>query len=207
MDTLINELLILCTDTHFNINRAEEIARKVNLNQDISDLEYPTLRTSFLTTAIQNDNVEMVRILLQSGADPNYILYEDRPGFRENPFWDLQYSNVKETEEARFQIAQLMLEYGADSSMVLDDEDLFSYICFSVFNDFDDPFGLDDYRRRFFTLLVAYGGSGEYCKPRIIGKFDKTNMAQYQFRYEICDDGYHLTGNIVNSKNEIVAII
>lgn len=203
------ELLSMCADLQFDVVKATELAKLIELNQEFPDPGYPSLRTSFLAVARFHANIEMVRILLQCGADPNFILYADEPLHRETPFWDLQYNDYGETEaenEVGLQMAQLMLDYGADPNIVLDDDVLFSYVCSAIFND-NDEIGLLRYRSRFFILLVAYGGRSEYCQPDILKPFDKSNMAQYQFRFVPCGDGYHLTGEIVDGNFEVVAKI
>lgn len=203
------ELLSMCADLQFDAVKATKLAKYVELNQELPDPEYPSSRTSFLAVARFHANIEMVRILLQCGADPNFILYADKPLYRETPFWDLQYNDYGETEEENevgLQMAQLMLDYGADPNIDLDDGDLFSYVCSAIFND-DDEIGLLRYRSRFFILLVAYGGKSKNCQPDILKPFDKSNMAQYQFRFVPCGDGYHLTGEIVDGNFEVVAKI
>ena len=209
MDILINKLLKLCSDPLFEKGEAVALIRNLNLNEEIVDMQHPNSRTTFLMEATRNANLEMVRLLLENGADPNFILYEDKPLWRENPFWDLQYNDFGETEEENeigLQMAQLMLEYGADPNITLDDGDLFSYVCFAVFNDDDTP-ELCEYRSRFFILLIAYGGSNSYCKPNIISSFDKSHMNQYRFSYVPCDDGYHLTGAILDQNYNVVATV
>lgn len=206
MGGLIYELLNMCSDACFDRKSAEEIIGNLELNQEITNPEYPLLRTSFLSVAADNANIEMVRLLLKHGADPNFILYADEPRMRENPFWDLQYcvlDGTAEENETRLQIAQLMLEYGADPTIVLEDEDLLSYVVFEVFN---GNIGTDDwrYRSRFLILLIAYGGANSYCTPKILLPFDKYNMAQYRFLCDWADDGRHLIGAIVDTKNHKV---
>lgn len=203
------ELLSMCADLQFDAVKAAEIAKHIELNQEFPDPGYPSLRTSFLAVARFHANIEMVRILLQCGADPNFILYADKPLYCETPFWDLQYNDYGETEEENevgLQMAQLMLDYGANPNIVLDDDDLFSYVCSAIFNDdYDTDFF--QYHSRFFILLVAYGGSSNYCQPDILKPFDRSNMAQYRFRFVPCGDGYHLTGEIVDENLEVVAKI
>ncbi len=207
MNDIINKLLEMCSDVDFDPCAAEEIVRSINLNQEVPDPTYPKLKTSFLMVATNNANINMVRLLLQHGADPNFILNEDKPLEHENPFWDLQYNlfgESAEDNEVGLQMAQLMLDYGANPAIELDDEDLFSYVCFAVFND-DYSTELWEYRSRFFILLIAYGGSNDYCKPEIIKEFDKSDIKQYHFLCVPCGDGYHVTGEIVDRNYEVVA--
>lgn len=209
MDMLNNRLLELCSDLCFDKEEARLLVGKLNLNVELANPRYSNSRTTFLMEATRYANMEMVRLLLQNGADPNFILYADKPLWRENPFWDLQYNDFGETEEENevgLKMAQLMLEYGANPNIALDDEDLFSYVCSAVFNDDDTP-ELWEYRSRFFILLIAYGGSSSYCNPKIILNFDKSNMKQYRFCCVPCDHGYHLTGEIIDRNHDIVATV
>lgn len=209
MDILNNRLLELCSDPCFDKEEARLLAGKLNLNIELANPRYSNSRTTFLMEATRYANIEMVHLLLQNGADPNFILHADKPLWRENPFWDLQYNDFGETEEENevgLKMAQLMLEYGANPNITLDDGDLFSYVCFAVFND-DDTAELWEYRSRFFILLIAYGGSSSYCNPRIILNFDKSNMKQYHFCYVPCSDRYHLTGEIIDPNHNVVAIV
>lgn len=209
MDILRSRLLELCSDLCFDEEEARSLIGKLNLNTELADPTHPNSRTTYLLEATQYANIEMVRLLLQNGADPNFILYADKPLWRENPFWNLQYNDFGETEEENevgLKMAQLMLEYGANPNITLDDEDLFSYVCFAVFNDDDTP-ELWKYRSRFFILLIAYGGSNAYCNPKIILNFDKSYMEQYHFCCVPCGDGYHLTGEIIDRNHDIVAMV
>ncbi len=208
----LERLLEMCKTEVFDIAEAKSLISEFNINESFND---PTLswehRTTFLTEACSNSNLKMVKLLLESGADPNFILYADKPCWMENAFWDLQYpcdafEDVEEnskTDEKRLRIAQLMLEYGVDPCIVLEEEDLFSYVLFAVFN--DDSGHLLEYRSRFFILLIAYGGKNSYCTPEILKPFDKNNLLQYNFLRVPAGDGYHLTGEIVDENYEVVA--
>ena len=79
MDILINKLLELCSDPLFEKGEATALIRNINLNKEIVDTQHPNSRTTFLMKATRNANLEMVRLLLENGADPNFILYEDKP--------------------------------------------------------------------------------------------------------------------------------
>jgi len=210
MDRSAYRLFELCKNEEFDIAEAEKIISPLDINRIII---VPGLlgetKTTFLIEASSNSNLKMVKLLLEHGADPNMICNY------ENPLWDLQYNDYSDDEyekgeevtrnsdEKRLKIAQLMLEYGADPCMIVEDEDLFSYVLFAVFN--DDPGHLRDYRSRFFILLIAYGGKNSYCNPKILKPFDKSNMHQYAFLRVPVGDGYHLTGEIVDENHEVVA--
>lgn len=205
----INKLFGMCKDVNFDKDSAIEIIKKVDLNKDYKHPNLSNLTETFLLEACTYANIEMVKLLLENGADPNYIICEDEYLWQDNAFWDMQYyiSDEPEEYEMGLEIAQLMLEYGASPSVSVSGEDLFTYVCDMVFNDdHSDDLQLE-YRQRFFILLIAYGGSNEYCKPQIIGEFDKTNMAQYHFDHVLCGDYYHMTGEICDKEGNVIATV
>ena len=203
-------LLRLCSDISFYKENAISLIKSVDINKElIEDERHPNSKSTFLSKAYSYANIEMVRLLLENGANPNLIHFEGTPALQENVFWDMQYNLCDDNDEENeigLQIAQLMLEYGADPSITIDKEDLFSYVLSAVFND-DDPKVLWNYRSRFLILLIAYGGSNSYCKPEIIKEFDKTDMSQYRFKLVSAGDGYHFSGEIVDGKGEVIAIV
>ena len=204
-------LLELCKKDNFNTEEAQALLSSINANAPLDDPSWKGHKTTLLLEAILSTNLKMTQLLLKNGADPNMIWND------ENPFWDLQYNEYcnemyeKDPEvayaadEKRLLMAQLMLEHGADPCITVDQEDLFSYVLFAVFE--DDPGPLLDYRSRFLILLIAYGGKNHYCQPNIQKPFDKSNMAQYRFRRVPVGDGYHLTGEIVDDNYEVVATL
>ena len=209
---MIKRLFELCQNDDFDILDAETLISQIDVNEIILDpIRSWERKTTFLLEASSNSNYKMVKLLLEHGADPNMTCND------ENPLWDLQYNdypdeayekNEKEartSDETHLKIANILLEYGANPCMVLENEDLFSYVLYAVFN--DDPGCLLDYRSRFFILLVAYGGKNSCCIPEIIKPFDKSNLLQYEFLHILADDGYHLTGEIVDANYEVVAKI
>ena len=204
-------LLELCKKEDFDIEEATKLVSLLDVNEPVPDPSCKwKYKTTFLMECVTYTNLKMAQLLLENGADPNMIFEE------ENPFWDLQYNNfydkayeeglyAYQCDEKSLQIAQLMLEHGADPCIVVEGEELFSYVLYEVFN---DSYGrLWEYRSRFFVLLVAYGGKNNYCIPQIIKPFDKSNMRQYQFYCVPAGDGYHLTGEIVDENQEVVAKI
>ena len=222
MDEKIKELYYMCQDKDFSIMRAEELINEIDLNKPFNDPQWDKSLTTFLNEACKYTNLKMAKLLLEKGADPNYVLYADRPGWRENPFWDLQYNVYTDAfyekndenkmisdaaDEDNLEIARLCLEHGADPCLKLESEDLFSYVLYALVED-DDDFRMLEYRSRFLILLVAYGGKNEYYKPQILKPFDKNNMKQYAFvrfpgsRYnlvsvdEIVDENYEIVARI-----------
>lgn len=202
-------LFRLCADENFDKETAQKLIDEMDISKElIEDERYPGITTTFLSQAAMHINIEMVRLLLENGADPNFILCADKPLYQENPFWDMQYpvSDDGAENETGLQIAQLMLDYGASPAIEMDGEDLFSYVLYAVFND-DDYKILWEYRSSFLILLIAYGGSNDFCRPEILKEFDKSNMAQYRFNFVPADDGYHLTGEITDGNGEVFAIV
>ena len=116
----------------------------------------------------------------------------------------MQYDDGEDDEanEQRLELAQLMLAYGADPRINIDNtEDLFSYVRDKIFEDRGEPSW--EYLSRFFILLIAYGGGTKTYKPPIFKEFDKRDMKQYTFINRATDDGL-LFGQIID-KNGIVA--
>ena len=121
----------------------------------------------------------MAELFLCHGADPNFILNKEKKYYEENIFWDLQYDDGEDDEanEQRLELAQLMLEYGADPRINVDNtEDLFSYVRDKIFENRAEPSW--EYLSRFFILLIAYGGGTKTYKPPIFKEFDKRDMKQ-----------------------------
>ena len=201
-------LFRLCSDVNFDKETALSLIKAVDINKELVENErYLNIKSTFLSRASAYANIEMVRLLLENGADPNFILCADKPLYQENPFWDMQYpvSDDAAENETGLQIAQLMLDYGASPAIELEGEDLFSYVVFGVFNDDRDTSW--EYLCRFLIMLVAYGASNDYCHPEILKKFDKSYMAQYRLNLVPVGDGYHLTGEITDGKGEVIAIV
>lgn len=201
-------LFRLCSDVNFDKETALSLIKAVDINKElVEDERYLNIKSTFLSRASAYANIEMVRLLLENGADPNFILCADKPLYQENPFWDMQYpvSDDAAENETGLQIAQLMLDYGASPAIELEGEDLFSYVVFGVFNDDRDTSW--EYLCRFLIMLVAYGASNDYCHPEILKKFDKSYMAQYRLNLVPVGDGYHLTGEITDGNGEVIAIV
>ena len=160
-------LFRLCADENFDKPTAQKLIAETDINKEhIKDERYTGITTTFLPQAAMHINIEMVRLLLENGADPNFILCSDKPLYQENPFWDMQYpvSDNAAENETGLQIAQLMLDYGASPAIELE-EDLFSYVVSGVFNDDRDTSW--EYLCRFLIMLVAYDASNDYCLKEI----------------------------------------
>jgi ankyrin repeat protein len=220
MDDKVKELYYMCRDNNFAIARANELLNEIDVNEPIHDNpDREQYITTFLSEACSNTNLKMAKLLLEHGADPNYVLYTDQPGWQENPFWDLQYpvyddefynesdenkkiANAADTDN--LEIARLCLEHGANPCIKLDDDDLFSWVFYAVVGD-EDYFRLFEYRSKFLILLIAYGGKNKYYEYEIIKPFDKNNMNQYDFvRF---GSNHYSVDEIVDEHYEVVARI
>jgi len=114
---------------------------------------------------------------------------------------------LREENEQRLLIAQRLLEYGADPLSDPDKigEPLLNYVVYALFNDNDEE-DFWNYRSRFLILLVAFGAKSKYCIPRIVGKFDKTNMKQYEF-FMVPEENGKYSGVITDGQGNDVAYI
>jgi len=193
--TKTEELFQMCRLADFSIERAKEIIGKIDINEPFSQPEWRNDLTTFLYEACLYNNLNMVRLLLENGANPNFIINEDKQYHQENAFWELQYNVYSESfyeeneknkkiaevaDEDRLEIARLCLEYGANPNMKLEGEDLMTYVISSIVED-DMDFRMLEYQSRFLILLIAYGGKTETYQPIILKPFDKNNMKQYEF--------------------------
>ena len=81
MDDKVKELYDMCRDNDFSITHANELLDEIDVNEPIHDDPYWEKHiTTFLSESCKYTNLKMARLLLEHGADPNYILYFDRPG-------------------------------------------------------------------------------------------------------------------------------
>lgn len=175
---MIKELAKMCFDLNFDKEKALELIKQVDVNQEYLDAQYSWPKI-LIIEAVENFNVEMLRLLLENGADPNKVVDT------ECALWDLQYSCRDEGKsEVNLLMAHLLLEYGADPVICPDpmDEDLFSWVWWEVCEK-DDPLEEWIHRCRFFLLLVAYGGKKDWIIPKILDNFDRTKARSYTFEF------------------------
>lgn len=204
MNAIISELDAMCWAVRFDQDRAVELLKSIDPNE-VYDYVLPhcevPYRTTLLYRAVSNQNIEMMKLLLENGADPNFVDPEKEAN---TVMWDLMYPGLSESEsEVRLEMAQIMLEYGASPVLVDDPErnDLLAYVFSQIWADrYDDNW---DYLCRFFILLVAYGGESKYCKPIIKKTFNKEKMGQYHLEPQENMTDYH----IVNNRGTVIAII
>ena len=202
---MIRKLEDMCHDKNFNKEEAIKLMHQININQEFErDNKFGCSYTTTLQAeAIHNNNIEMLSLLLENGADPNQIYWDE-----ESELWNLQYCDGQESEvdEIRLKMTQLLLEYGANPNMnpANEPEDLFNWVWYELG---DEPYGYSwIYTSRFFILLVAYGGKTQYWEPKIIKTFDKTNMKKYKF-YFLREKINDYCAIIVDDNEEIIAYI
>ena len=198
---MLQELATMCQSLDFDEKRAKEIAQSINLNQVFVLDRFPT---TLLNEAGESQNVAMIKLLLEMGADPN-VMFDDTCVLSCLQYaWDNeQPSNY----EHLLEITQLLLEYGANPNIVVENEIVFYSVMYGLFN---DGFLCEEYWQyisRFYILLVAYGGKDDgYCVPRIVGEFDKVHMEQYQF-YFVPKGNDRYGGIIEDGNGNVVAYI
>ena len=85
MEKLKLKLYEMCQNKDFNIEEAKDLISMINLNEPFRKPCFNS-ETFFLHTAVFYQNIRMVELLLQNGADPNLIVDS------ECALWDLQYN-------------------------------------------------------------------------------------------------------------------
>ncbi len=165
-----------------------------------ADYEYSP--TTYLAEAAAYGNYELAKLLIAYGADPNLRIGT------EPILWGLQYYEYyhPERNKGRLQAAELLLQSGVSPIVEWENETLFDYICFKIFNDDTDAEEFN-YLSDFFLLLIIYGGKTAYCSPQIYIPFDKNNLQQYRFRIQENKTANTLYGEIFDNKGNIIAII
>lgn len=197
---------LMCRDLTFDEDYAASIVNQININQELISSRFHAIpyKSTLLNEAVMSNNIRMVRFLLKSGADPN-LLFDDGS---ECVLWGLQYpgDDTPEDDEIRLQMAQILLENGAEPGITTEDgwEDLFTWVASAIFN--DDMDDLWEYRARFFILIVAYGGNCDYCKPRIVGAFDKSKMQQYRL-FLVPEENNKFSGIIKDGKGKNIVLL
>ena len=148
---MIFELEKMCQQIDFDKNTAEKLLAQIDVNQEFVSARHSWLTTNLLECAIIYANYEMVKLLLEKGADPNMVYNNGT----ENVLWDLQYAEEDTKEnEIRLNIVKLLLENGANPHIVVENEDLYHWAtaCWQ-----DDMGTQAKYRSEFISLLEDYG--------------------------------------------------
>ena len=201
----IPELLSLFETEPFDLKKARKIA------SGIEDVNAPILdvcgySTTYLYEAQVANNVQAVALLLEMGADPNY----NNPDIDGDcPLWELQYfsdgrdEDIKKKEvEARYQIAKLFFQHGADPDLTLGSESLYAYVGFRLFEGDEDETGLE-LLKNLFKILIAYGGGTadgyeriELSSPIDLERLDDYAVALSQKSCQIIDPEGHVIGSL-----------
>lgn len=193
------ELLTLIEQGSFDAVVAENtISMMESIDQPI--LGISGYSTTLLYEAQDNNNIEAVKYLLEHGADPNQ---SNLDLICDTPLWHLQYLDSEfHDPDVRLEIAKLFLEFGGDPNLLCEGETLFEYIVYKVFNEMSEPDW--EYIKRFYILLLAYGGGKEYLGDKISSRIDKSKLNSYDISFQLCDDGYHIRGYLVDSGGVIL---
>lgn len=121
--------------------------------------------------------------------------------------WELQFcADEPEERDAQLKIVQWLLEHGESPIAEYENETLLDRVCWKLFNDSFLP-EEEEYLRKFFILLVAYGGSTEYCAPQILKPFDKSKLYTYHFLIGPHSDGHHYCGQIRDAEDHLMALV
>ena len=194
----------MCWDWDFDIEEAKKLAEKADLSKFYLSKNgaYPNL---LLETAIECDNVKMVRFLLENGADPNANNYDGEHIFSEMIYLD--YYNDEDIDR-KLEMVKLMLDYGADPCY--DDgfeyENLFDSLSNRIFNSEYKLYGPEfEYLSSFLTLLIIYGAKSYFHIPEIVEEFDKNDVFQYHFEY--VKGSFKKNGIIKDKSGKIFAYI
>lgn len=199
------ELLGLFETEPFDLERAREIV------SGIEDISAPVLdacgySTTYLYEAQVANNVQAVALLLEMGADPNYY-NPDIDG--DCPLWDLQYfsdgrdEDIKKKEvKARYQIAKLCFQHGADPDLTRGSESLYGYVGSKLFESDEDETDLE-LLKNLFKLLIAYGGGTaegyeriELSAPIDLERIDDYIITISQKSFQIIDPEGHAIGSL-----------
>lgn len=178
------------------------------LDKDGEDVEIPLSwlkpdGPEAMAAAIDEGNYEKILALLKSGVDYPVI----DPLWEWSYLWSLQYTgDYPEDNEIRLQIAEQLLKNGESPIVEIEGETLLDYVCYRIFNDSMDHENLE-YLRKFMVLLIAYGGHTQYCSPRIIRPFDLAHISKYRFDIFPEADGYHLSAQIRDDQDNIIAVV
>ena len=193
-------------------NKRFDKATASQLLAEISDLNEPILSldgysSTYLYEAESYNNVDAVRFLLENGADPNYCNL-DLSSWCALDDLHFLWEEMQDEATQRLEIAKLFFEYGGNPNLPVDGETLYDHVLWEVFCH-DTPHD-QEYLRRFFTLLLAYGGGGgeSYApKPNFTEPIDKSRIDEYAFKIFLCEDGYHLEGHLFNPDGIDIGIV
>ena len=192
------ELLAMFAGGNVDSERASTILSTISdINAPILDLN--GYSTTYLYEAQSSCSVDAVRLLLQMGADPNYC---NLNLISSCALWDLQYADPETygagAYKAKYEIAKLFFAFGANPNISVEGETLFDFITFKVYD--GDYHGQElRFLVDLYKLLIIYGGGGScYPKPELTEAIDMGRIDDYTVELLLCDDGYHITGYLLN---------
>lgn len=156
-----------------------------------------------MAAAIDEGNYEKILSLLKAG-----VAYPVIDPLWEWPYlWSLQYTgDDPEDNRIRLQIAEQLLKNGESPTVVSEGKALLDYVCYKISNDSMDHEELE-YLKKFMILLIAYGGHTQHCNPQIIGTFDLDDLDKFKYLLFLEADGHHLSGQIRDDRDNIIAIV
>lgn len=184
----------------FDTAITEDILNDVDLNAPIYDER--GYITTYLNEAVCSSNLQAVKYLFDHGANPNY----NDEDLSCCPLWELQFL-YDESTETQYEIEKLFFKYGADPNLVCEGEGLYDAVVYSVYNDLPSHKAERKHLLQFYKLLVLYGGGGlenGYGKPSI-ENIDINCADDYHIELYRCDDGYHITGWLVDKGGNKIA--
>ena len=195
-------LIDMCRMISCDVSSAKALLSDVEVNARFITKTPDTqiaYQTTLLAEAAQAGNIDMVKLLLQDGADPN-LIPEDEP-----ILYMLELPEDEEPslcDERRLAIVELLLQSGADPLVKWEAESILDDACFEVFNTVT---GYDrEYMKRFLLLLILYGGTSDYCNVQFYQSPDLKNTLQYHMFLIQRNDGF-LYGEIRDDSGNIVA--
>ena len=202
------EFLEMINSGVFNEFRAKEIMSGTDLNCPINvPFGTSSCSTTYLYEAVGANNLPAVSFLLDNGADPN-LNNPDLIG--ECALWELQYIDQSQDWRTRYEISKLFFQHGADPNLICNGETFYDYVLFKVYN--DDPNDENDWQNllHLYKLLVLYGGGGKALgreRPLLKKDDDLRKIDEYDIRLNICEDGYHIVGILVDGKGNEVGLL
>lgn len=111
-------------------------------------------KTSFLFISLFYEDAELIRFLLENGADPNGAIDDDSP-----PIWDLQYAY--KNPEYGLAAAGLLLKNGADPNYKWEGTGFYTYVDTKPADLLDLP-EEGDYLLKLCDLLSEFGGKYDW---------------------------------------------
>lgn len=195
-------ILQMIRNASFDEAVADELLSGADLNEPICNEN--GFSTTYLYEAVSANNLQAVKYLLEHGADPNF---NNLDLTCDCPLWMLQYIEKGQLVKERYEIEKLFFKHGANPNLIYEDEGLYDYVLYKIYN--DSPGSQSDWENliQFYKLLVLFGGGGlehGYAKPDIDG-IDASKADDYHIELFKCDDGYHLGGHLVDKDGAVLA--